>query len=332
MLSTEVTVFFEHLCREQLVSFKAMAKYLNDKFIVPTVKSGSAAKSNKIGTLFLLWEKHGWDHLKSSSAEMLFLYSCFRHFVETQVPPGNPLLESRRKSFLAACAVADVFVAAKYNRCGSAAAFAANLQQKLRDHLQLHVAAYGDVFLRPKSHWLWDVAEQVLERGYLVDMFACERLHLRFKSIIEPMKRGTRFEESVLLRYIDNRFEESGCECLIGVTARLQVDGMQFTVGKRCLADGHEFAIGDFVFLSERAVFLIKCCALEEHGQRPLLICNPYNFVRVVSPSSCEVEFVDGNRKVVLDAAEAIPAVAWYCADSTLPPSLQLSRVIVLAR
>ena len=32
MLSMEVTAFFEHLCREQLASFKIFAKYLDETF------------------------------------------------------------------------------------------------------------------------------------------------------------------------------------------------------------------------------------------------------------------------------------------------------------
>ena len=333
MLSIEVTAFFEHLCREQLASFKIFAKYLDETFFFPKAKSASGGIC-KLGHLFLLWEKYDWDHLKASSAEMLVLYSVFRHFVDTRVPTGDPLLESRRRSFLAACAVADSLLHAKYIRHASAAEIAATLQQKLREHLQLHVAAYGETLLKPKAHWLWDVAEQALERGYVVDMFACERRHLVFKDIIEPMKRGTRFEESVLLRYADRLFNSDVDRCtgLFGATRRLQVDGRQFTVGNKCASDGHEFAVGDFVFHSERAIFLIKCCALEEHGQRLFLCCAPYSFVRAVSPSSCEAAIAPAGGCVLLDPAEVSPAVAWYSADNSLSPSLQLTRVIVLAK
>ena len=71
MLSIEVTAFFEHLCREQLASFKIIARYLDERFIFPKARRASGAP--KLGQLYLLWGKYDWDHLKASSAEMLML-------------------------------------------------------------------------------------------------------------------------------------------------------------------------------------------------------------------------------------------------------------------
>ena len=46
-------------------------------------------------------------------------------------------------------------------------------------HQRLHIAAYGVDKLKPKHHWMFDVAEMLQHTEAVLDAFIIERLHLR---------------------------------------------------------------------------------------------------------------------------------------------------------
>ena len=61
-----------------------------------------------------------------------------------------------------------------------------------------HVAAYGKEHLKPKFHYLWDVAEQLARDPFVVDCFIVERLHLRAKRAAKDVENTRAYERSVL--------------------------------------------------------------------------------------------------------------------------------------
>ena len=76
------------------------------------------------------------------------------------------------------------------------------LEAKAKLFLEAHVASYGDSFLKPKSHWIFDVVQQVRRDRRVLDCFVVERLHLRVKRLAEQCENTRCFERSVLSRYL----------------------------------------------------------------------------------------------------------------------------------
>ena len=72
------------------------------------------------------------------------------------------------------------------------------LKEALTNHMVKHLAVYSDSHIKPKHHWLFDVAEQFETHPFVIDAFIVERLHLRVKAIAAPVKCTTAFERSVL--------------------------------------------------------------------------------------------------------------------------------------
>jgi hypothetical protein len=63
------------------------------------------------------------------------------------------------ESFTAMCEVADVILSAKYGRLDMASA-AQQLRRTMSRALDLHVKAHGPDNVKPKMHWVFDIADQ----------------------------------------------------------------------------------------------------------------------------------------------------------------------------
>ena len=103
--------------------------------------------------------------------------------------------------------------------------------------------------MRPKSHWAFDVAEQLAIDSVVVDTFVIERLHLRVRKAAEHIKGLGTYEASVLSRVVNEQFRTAqerglGPRCLMGrhapcpglpganVADRLQFHGTDVSVGE----------------------------------------------------------------------------------------------------
>ena len=128
---------------------------------------------------------------------MLALYGMLRCFVETQVPQDAATVNARR-SFFAACDVVDAILVVK-NQNEGYRAVADALQSLAEKHMAAHVAAYGTEFLKPKSHWSFDIAVQAARDYRIFDAFALERMHLRVKRVSQHVKNTTAYERSVAI-------------------------------------------------------------------------------------------------------------------------------------
>ena len=77
-------------------------------------------------------------------------------------------------------------------------AAAAQLGTASRTFLEAHIRAYGKVHLRPKRHWMMDLADQLLRDNIVIDTFVVERQHLMVKAVAEPMRNTSQYEVSLL--------------------------------------------------------------------------------------------------------------------------------------
>ena len=136
------------------------------------------------------------QQFKADPSQLLTLLGLVRHFFETRA--GHHAAVAReRASFDAACAVIDVEMDAKRGKVENYVS-AGLLRAALSRHMELHIAAYGRGHLKPKHHWLYDVAEQWLRDDLVLDAFVVERLHLRVKSVADNVENTSDYERSVL--------------------------------------------------------------------------------------------------------------------------------------
>ena len=137
-------------------------------------------------------------------------YGTLRHYVETQVG-RPPQLEQERLSFDAICVVTDIFLACKQRKIAPEAA-GRQLLVALEIHMRRFIEAYSESWVRPKAHWLFHCALQLLEPSVnrLFDCLPVERLHLRVKANCEHVKNTTAFETSALCGVVHHQMRGLG--------------------------------------------------------------------------------------------------------------------------
>ena len=98
------------------------------------------------------------DKIKASASELLGLHAVLLHFAEFLLV-GVAGMEDKVSSFQAACRTIETISLVKQGRIGMQHG-ATLLQARHSDHLQKHVAAYGEDNVLPKHHLIFDVADQ----------------------------------------------------------------------------------------------------------------------------------------------------------------------------
>ena len=244
--------------------------------------------------------------VKASCAELLGLYSMLRHFVECVVAPVEAH-DAARQSFLAVCEMIDAILAAKF-RFTTVAHAAALVQTRAVQHLQLHKAAYGNRFIKPKHHWQLDVAAQILRDGLVLDAFVVERGHLAVKAVADKVQNTTTFEASVMASLSSSVWSKDrpiSAEGLVGTTSVLP------GVDDAWVADNVEImavtiAVDDVV-VRGHSVGLVKACCLHN-----TLLCAFVEPLAIEMALSVHADMLTctGNLEV-WPAAELRLAVAW---------------------
>ena len=213
------------------------------------------------------------DHqtIKGSMSDLLGLYGLLRHFVEDRVPrmteaegaprmteaEGTPRITeadgriaAEVRNFMLACKAVDLLVAAKRRQIPVRDAghlLLATLQQ----HLESHVQSSGNRRVRPKSHWSFDVAQCMIQDGFLFDCFTTERLHLRAKRVADNCKNLGDFEGAVMAGVTNVHMRTAAASVspagLIGATAAFP-GAPHIVVADKCQYYGVYLSLHDFVF------------------------------------------------------------------------------------
>jgi hypothetical protein len=180
----------------------------------------------------------------------------------------TPELEQERQSFDCACLVIDIILKAKAGVLPMAEA-AAMLNSALSDHMAKHTAVYGNRFLKPKHHWMFDVAMQMARDCMVLDAFIVERLHLTIRRASENISNLRTFEASVLSGAIKEQISKlqnmSGRCCLTQRSTQkgsFGFDDAEFADSMQVL--GMHLSVDDLCFRGS-GCGCICACALE-HG------------------------------------------------------------------
>jgi hypothetical protein len=257
--------------------------------------------------------------VKPRSAELLGLYGLLRHAVETKRFPAE--VGGELEVFLAACRVVDVLLGAKRRRIALAQA-AQLLRAANTDYITKHKALYGSQHIKPKTHWLYDIADQMglaaEERGeeaVLLDAFVVERIHLEIKMYAADVHHGT--ERTVLERttvHKLNRLEKAVPnelhDHLVGPLTQLSPT-LPLTA-RACEIATCTYSRGDVVFGNAsdgtEAAIVIACTI--QAGQ-VYLICDQLTHLRAYSRASVLLD-TSNVRRNVWCARACRPALAWY--------------------
>jgi hypothetical protein len=165
------------------------------------------ALQQKSRYLYSVWNanRKSEHKLKCSCSELLGLYKLLLHFVETRIV-GNPAVALEVESFRACCKVVDIILRAK--RRTDPRGVASELEAAISSHMRKHVAVYTDIHLKPKHHWMFDVAEQFRRDPFVLDMFVVERLHLDIKRVAENVKNTRTFDFLFFLTPTKTKFKK----------------------------------------------------------------------------------------------------------------------------
>ena len=210
--------------------------------------SFSHAKSKVLWQVFDTNRCPSNDKLKASASEMLGLYALLRHFVETRLEDARDI-DLQKTSFFAACHIVDIILLAKQGRSDMSRA-SGMLVAALRDFLEKHKAAYGEDHIKPKFHYMFDVACQWEHQQEVFDVFVIERLHLRVKTVAELIRNPSTFERSCLSSLLNSHVKllqnENFGDGLTGRSAKL--DGTFASVADGMRIAGMQLSVGDIIF------------------------------------------------------------------------------------
>ena len=247
------------------------------------------------------------QRLKTSASEMISLYSLLRHYVETKIG-RHAGLESKRRSFDACCLVIDMLLDAKRGVVSLRTAAPA-LQGALANHMQKHLAAYGDKFIKPKHHWMFDIAEQLKRDPILLDAFVVERLHLRAKAAAERVDNTRTFEKStisLLMRAHQRQLEDIRGDGLRNSMALPGASGIQ--VADHLKVGGVAVSVGDFVVHAGAVCEVVACLAEDDDF---FVVGKPTERIAQTSPSSARHRFT-GGRTILVNAVHLEQTIAWH--------------------
>ena len=248
------------------------------------------------------------EKLKCTCSEMLGVYGLLRHFLQTRI--GNRReVAAHRASFDAACRVLDVIQSAKRGAIPMQQA-AGLLRASLADHMVKHLAVYGDSHIKPKHHWLFDVAEQFETHPFVIDAFIVERLHLRVKAIASHVKCTTAFERSVLAGVLTSqkRLLHS-----MNIADGLQGKQAQLPHSTALVSDSLKFkglkiSVEDIVYHSTDEAGKIIACVME--GDELFAVVERIAFVENVSLQSAKYKCTDIRTTWRVESLQL--AFAWY--------------------
>ena len=254
------------------------------------------------------------DGIKCSASECFGLCALVRHYVES-VMPRDARLDQHKRCFLLMCRAVDVFLQVK-RRLLLPAPAAMQLRSMLVDHLELHKSLYGEANVKPKNHWLFDIADFLERDTFLFDAFVVERLHLRARTVADHACKLNSFEVAVLNGLVNvqcnaARHERAG-PALLGRSAPFPgVPGAY--AGRRLEAHGAHVSADDVVRL-RGAIGTVRVCVIEEGNS--FLVVDEHELVRVLSDTCTVCSSATGCARSFWKADDVELCAAWRYADA----------------
>ena len=205
--------------------------------------------------------------LKAMASELLCVYGLLRHWINCELGDEDTTgLEQHMESFNMCCRLVDICMLAKH-REAPLKECATMLKTAAAQHLQKHMQVYGQEHIKPKHHWVFDVADQWMVQQGVLDGFVIEKAHLRSKPIAMRIDNTKQYESGLMSGIIWNQLENAKdmdeCSSRLGPSQILP--GYTAMISDSLHADGKHININDVVYRSRAEVgIVIACC--EENG------------------------------------------------------------------
>lgn len=257
-VNAEFTAFLSSMHRILGVERVHLKDFLQEEWQFP------CSKRHKSRTLWQLFNEYHPNTLSDEPAnfkcqvtEMLALYGLLRHFIETRIEPDGRMA-AEVESFYACCKVVDLMMLVRSGSLSPDAGHVA-LSNAYQVFLRKHIACYGDQYILPKHHWMFDIIEQ-LRHGFM-DMLLTERLHLSVKRNAERVRDTRTFERSVLTAHINDQIREcNSLEFLDGLRGPRHIDPLGIVLARQCRIEGMVVTTNDVVRCGNSAGRVAACC------------------------------------------------------------------------
>ena len=148
----------------------------------------------------------------------------------------------------------------------------------------------------PKTHWAFDIIEQMLMDNVLFDAFIIERLHLRVRNHAENVKNQTTYETSVLSGVVSEHSRAAqaalpGC----GLMGKTVSPAPGLAISDNMDIGGMKITFGDVVVHGSNVGRVVACCV---EGQDMLALVDAWRYVSGISPHSSKWRKVGSERAV----------------------------------
>ena len=258
------------------------------------------------------------------ASEQFGLYPLLRHFINVIVG-GDDRVAASAASFLAGCKVVDLLRLPKLHQLEIADA-ERMLTEAISDFMEKHKAAYGTDYIRPKHHWMFDVAISAFRHGMIIDMWIIERLHLRVKKEAELVRNTSSFERSTLALVLCSQLEDlSGGHCYDGLrgASRPFPDTPGVLMADAVVADGKHIHVDDVLFCGSEAGVCLACLCGDD-GALAVLV---ERLVLVAELSPQSAAWRQSAERIVWSAGAVDVATAWREERRSLSISLVVIRI-----
>jgi hypothetical protein len=284
---------------------------LRDGWCFPNQIRFSSKQLHQLFNEYRIPTEESLQQIKGTMSQMLGLYGLIRHVVETNAEFHGPEVALERASFYACCEVVDEFVAARTG-LRPLAEVAERIRAANTRHLNALVAAYGRSVVKPKNHWVFDIADDIerfADLRFIPNTFTMERLHRDVKKIAKNVLNTKRFEASVLSRLVLAQRRRL-CEehAFNGLRGRTLEHREGVFIGCRLEACGLKLAEGDVVYRGASLAVVMACARV---GAELFVIVEELLRVEPHTVHSVKARLA-ATRSSVWPIHELQVALAWY--------------------
>lgn len=158
-------------------------------------------------------EKTSADGFKAIASELLAVFPFVTHFIETVVRPRAPQeLQAAIDSFAMLSKAVAMLSVMKRRQDSISQETCASFKNVLAKHLHLFQKAHGKAEVRPKHHLSQHLPDQILQHGFVIDCWPCERKHKTLKRIAGLIENTRSYEKSLLIRAVLDQVAHTPCD------------------------------------------------------------------------------------------------------------------------
>jgi hypothetical protein len=309
VMSHEMVYYVQTLEEKRDVQAPQWEQYLKYGWSFPAALHHKGKGLHRLFNVYRAKKREETGSLKAGASELLSLYTLVRHYVEKYVRIGADIAKET-DSFNKCCKTVDIILAAKRGEV-AAKTSGVLLRNAHSEYMAATRECYGTDHLKPKSHWVFDIADQLETMEVCIDTYPLERNHIGVKAVASHIRNLRCFEASLLSSVVTAQrralCEEPLGDRLIGSTAHLPNTAGQIKVADKLTIDGLVVAINDVVFKGDQCGKVLA--ALQEEDRLFVIV---KRLVIVGERLAHSKRYALADQNSVWPAEALSQATAWY--------------------